>query len=143
MKNQTPKILKLANGENIIGFVSENNDYFNIDYPLSMRIVFRPGREGPYESLNLTKWVQSLTDQRDFKIHEKHIVISFEASAGLSKYYNFVLKHLMEELENPLMSQIEDLTKKAAEKIEIDDVDEEDIYDELLKELDTESKLIH
>lgn len=137
MKNQTPTILKLANGENIIGFVSAENNYLIIDYPLSMKIVFQAGKNGPYESLNLTKWVQSLTDQRDFKIHQNHIVISFEASDGLSKYYNHVIRHMMEELENPLMDQIESLSN------DMDGIDEEDIYDELLKELDTESKSIH
>ena len=44
---------------------------------------------------------------------------------------------MMEELENPLMDQIESLSN------DMDDIDEEDIYDELLKELDTESKSIH
>ena len=144
MKNQTPKILKLSNGENIIGFVSEDNDYFNIDYPLSMIIVMRPGKSGPYESLNLTKWVQSLTDERDFRISEKHVIISFDASEGLSDYYNFVLKHMMDDIENPLMTQIEKLASKIEDSVDENLVEEdEDIYDELLKELDTESKLIH
>ena len=59
MKNQTPTILKLANGENIIGFVSEDNNHLIIDYPLSMKIVFQAGKNGPESPVKSGKTVKS------------------------------------------------------------------------------------
>ena len=51
---------------------------------------------------------------------------------------------MIDDIENPLMTQIEKLASKIEDSVDENLVEEdEDIYDELLKELDTESKLIH
>ena len=50
-----------------------------------------------------------------------------DPSPGLQKYYEYVLKKLMHDEEIDWM----------------DEVDEEDIYDELLEDEETPSKLIH
>jgi hypothetical protein len=80
---------------------------------------------GMSESLMLSRWVQPFTEQECFEIDPKHVIIMLPASRGLIVYYEVVLNKINGGMER--MSTIDD----------------EDVYDELLEELDTESKLIH
>jgi hypothetical protein len=84
-------------------------------------------RTGMTESLMLSRWVQPFTEQKHFEIDSKHVIIMLPASPGLSVYYEGVL------------NKLED-----ADLIDtIDDYDDEDIYDELLDELEPDIDLIH
>jgi hypothetical protein len=79
------------------------------------------------ESLMLSRWVQPFTDEKYFEIDPKHVIIMLPASPGLSIYYEGVLNKLEGPEEIPTM----------------EDIDEEEIYEELLEELNTENKSIH
>ena len=79
------------------------------------------------ESLMLSRWVQPFTEEKYFEIDPKHVIIMLPASPGLSVYYEGVL----DKLEGP------------EELLLWKTFDEEEIYEELLDELDTESKSIH
>tara|TARA_R110002110_G_scaffold162306_1_gene361555 strand:+ start:32 stop:415 length:384 start_codon:yes stop_codon:yes gene_type:complete len=127
MNTDTYKILKLISGENIICELSEDNGKYEITRPLLMHVSPKLTVTGMTESLMLSRWVQPFTDAKYFEIDPKHVIIMLPASAGLSIYYEGVL----DRLEGP-----EELST-------MDDINEEEIYEELLDELDTDSKSIH
>ena len=128
MNTDTYKILKLISGENIICELSEDDGKYEISRPLLMNVHPSVTRRGMTESLMLSRWVQPFTEQRYFEIDPRHVIIVLPASPGLSIYYEGVLDKL-----------------EGVEKINTvdDDYDDEDIYDELLDELETDSDLIH
>ena len=127
MISDTYKILKLISGENIICELSEDDGKYEISRPLLMNVHPNVTRRGMTESLMLSRWVQPFTEQRYFEIDPRHVIIVLPASPGLSIYYEGVLDKL-----------------EGSEKIDtVDDYDDEDIYDELLDELETDSDLIH
>ena len=75
----------------------------------------------------LSRWVQPFTEQKSFEINPKHVIIMLPASPGLSVYYEGVLNKLEE----------------GGEEIAVTKIDEEEVYEELLEELETESSSIH
>ena len=81
---------------------------------------------GMTESLMLSRWVQPFTDQKYFEIDPKHVIIMLPASPGLSVYYEGVLNKLEEPEELPTVDDMED-----------------EIYDELLNDLEAETDSIH
>lgn len=127
MNTDTYKILKLISGENIICELSEDNGKYEITRPLLMHVSPKLTVTGMSESLMLSRWVQPFTDEKYFEIDPKHVIIMLPASPGLSVYYEGVLSKLEgpEEYSTP------------------EDIDEEELYDDLLNELDTENKSIH
>ena len=127
MIEETYKILKLISGENIICELSQDDGKYEISRPLLMHVRPKMTMGGMTESLMLSRWVQPFTEQKYFEIDPKHVIIMLPASPGLSVYYEGVL----DKLEN------------CEELATLGDDDNEDIYDELLEELDTESDLIH
>lgn len=127
MNTDTYKILKLISGENIICELSEDNGKYEITRPLLMHVSPKLTVTGMTESLMLSRWVQPFTDEKYFEIDPKHVIIMLPASPGLSIYYEGVLNKLEGPEEIPTM----------------EDINEEEIYEELLDELDTDSKFIH
>jgi hypothetical protein len=123
MNTDTYKILKLISGENIICELSEDNGKYEISRPLLMNIQSRVNHTGMTESLMLSRWVQPFTEQKCFEIDPKHVIIMLPASPGLSIYYEGVLNKL--------------------DNSEFNDINDEEIYDELLDELEIPSKYIH
>jgi hypothetical protein len=127
MNTDTYKILKLISGENIICELSEDNGKYEISRPLLMNIQSRVNHTGMTESLMLSRWVQPFTEQRHFELDPKHVIIILPASPGLSVYYEGILNKLDNTDDEPF----------------VDDFEDEEIYEELLDELETESKFIH
>ena len=127
MNTDTYKILKLISGENIICELSENNGKYEISKPLLMSVHRQVTRTGITESLMLTRWVQSFTEQTYFDIDPKHVIIMLPASPGLSVYYEGIINKLDD-----------------AEEINtLDDINDDDVYDDLLEDLKTGIKYIH
>ena len=129
MISDTYKILKLISGENIICELSEDDGKYEISRPLLMNVQRKETRTGMTESLELSRWVQPFTEQKSFAIDPKHVIIMLPASPGLSVYYEGVL------------NKLEDAD--VIDTIDDEDYDEEDIYDELLDELEPDIDLIH
>ena len=126
------KIVKLVNGEDIICMMEEDGDKsYKVIWPLKMQILPKMTKKGIMESLNLSTWIQSYTEERIFNVPVQSVVMMTEPSPGLSKYYEYVLRKLMN-------SDVEEQEGDWS-----DEVDEEDIYDELLEEEESPSKLIH
>ena len=128
MSTDTYKVLKLISGENIICELTEDDGKYEISKPLLMHVHPNITIGGMTESLMLSRWVQPFTEQKYFKIDPKHVIIMLPASPGLSVYYEDILNKIEGSTERiPLLDQI----------------NEEDIYDELLEDLEPESKIIH
>ena len=56
-----------------------------------METVTRETKKGTVESLALSRWVQPYSDEATFNVERNSIVIMTPASAGLSRYYEYVL----------------------------------------------------
>jgi|TARA_B100001094_G_C17695332_1_gene560014 hypothetical protein len=125
------KLIKLVNGEDIICMVeSDDSKNYKILWPLKLQVMPKVTKKGILESLSLSTWIQSYTEERVFDLPVRSVVMTIEPSPGLSRYYEYVVKKLMRE-ENEEFSDW------------ADEINEDDIYDELLEEEESPSKLIH
>ena len=125
------KLIKLVNGEDIICMVeSDDSKNYKILWPLKLQVMPKVTKKGILESLNLSTWIQSYTEERVFDLPVSSVVMTIEPSPGLSRYYEYVVRKLMRE-ENEEYSDWSD------------EINEDDIYDELLEEEESPSKLIH
>jgi len=126
------KIVKLTNGEEVICQLGDEiiNDEYQLNCPLKMQVHSVLTKEGPVDSLNLSRWIGPYTEQSKFLIKTDHVLLVANASPGLSRYYEHVMKEI-KQLDAP--------EKRAS----LDDIRNEDVYDELLEELETENDTIH
>ena len=132
MNTPSYKVVKLTNGEEIIcqlGDDIDNGEYI-INFPLKMEVHSFMTKEGPVDSLNLSRWIGPYTEQSLFLIKSDHVLLVANASPGLSRYY----EHVMNEIK-----QLDTPEKRST----LDDVKDEDVYDELLEELKTDSNTVH
>jgi len=138
-------VLKLANGEDIICEVDfeqydDSKDLlkrvYEIQNPLLMTHTREMSPEGLREGLSLSRWFQPFTEQKYFSIPATSVVTSAEASPGLARYYEYVLKRIGDEIDDIVHNT-------ESEKKELDDYTNDEIYDELLEAEESPSKLIH
>ena len=131
------KVIKLTNGETIIAsLTADNNKDIEIQNPLLMTIVSQRTdiRRGDNDSLNLSRWIEPYTEQKYFNIRKSTIITMASASIGLSRYYEYFI--------GKMEAWLEDERKSESKSFEEEYTDEE-IYDELLAELELDNKLIH
>jgi hypothetical protein len=132
------KIMKLTNGEEIVCQMDDKivNDEYQLNYPLKIDVRPQMTKRGVVEALNLSRWVGSYTSQSLFSVKTEHVLLVAEASEGLCRYYD----HVVEEIK-----RIEDksITKAIAIDDYLDDIDDEDVYDELLDESLSSDDTIH
>ena len=132
------KIMKLTNGEEIVCQIDDKivNDEYQLNYPLKIDVRAQMTEKGVVEALNLSRWVGSYTSQSLFSVKTDHVLLVAEASEGLCKYYDHVVKEI---------KRIEDNSTRSAIAIDdyLDDVDNEDVYDELLDESLSSDDTIH
>ena len=89
------QVLKLSNGDDVICNVVETKDNtFKITSPLKMDTVNRITKKGVSESLALTRWIQPYSDQEHYYVQKSTVVVMAEASVGLTRYYQYVLRTL-------------------------------------------------
>ena len=154
------QVLKLSNGDDVIcNLVETKDDTFKITSPLKMDTVNRITKKGVSESLALTRWIQPYSDQEHYYVQKNSVVVMAEASVGLTRYYQFVLRTLdkmvhVEKFKPSEISETEFLEalelKKALDKgkkkpiIENQVPDDLDLEEEkLLLELMDTKKTIH
>ena len=132
MNTTSYKVVKLTNGEEIICQLGDDidNGEYKINFPLKMEVHSVLTKEGPVDSLNLSRWIGPYTEQSLFSIKSDHILLVANASEGLCRYYEHVMKEL-KQLDAP--------EKRAS----LDDIDDEEVYDDLLEELEDSNKTIH
>ena len=130
MNTVTYKILKLLNGEELICELADSvvDDSYEITHPLKMQVESKLTKRGPVESLSLSRWIGPYTEQSLFSIKTSHVLIVADASAGLSRYYEHVQKEITRR-DSP------DYRKS------LDDVDNEEVYDDLLDDLDIDDTI--
>ena len=132
------QIVKLSNGEDIICDVLKNEETrIKITSPLKMDSITRTTTKGIVESLSLARWVQPYSDENIFDIEKNSIIIMTPASAGLTRYYEYVLQNINEVVKDksPTIKQLKQIEKEAEEDL----VNEEEIED-LLNEFKKKTK---
>ena len=89
------QVFKLANGEDVIcNLVETQENTFKITSPLKMDTINRITKKGVSESLALTRWIQPFSDQEEFHVQKSSVIVMTEASVGLTRYYQYVLRTL-------------------------------------------------
>jgi len=126
----TYKVLKLLNGEELICELGDDvvDDSYEIIRPLKMQVESKLTRHGHVDSLNLTRWIGPYTEQSLFNIKTSHVLIIADASTGLSKYYEHVRKQIV-KVDSPKY------------KKSLDDISNEEVYEDLLTDLETEDTI--
>ena len=126
----TYKVLKLLNGEELVCELGEGvvNDSYEITHPLKMEVESKLTRQGPVDSLNLSRWIGPYTEQSLFNIKTSHVLIVAEASEGLSRYYEHVRREIT-RLDSPNYRK------------SLDDITNEEVYDDLLTELEIDDTI--
>ena len=97
------QVIKLANGEDIVcnlvkRFGSKIDGKLKVSSPLRMDTITKQTDKGTMESLALSRWVQPYSDEKVFNIEKNSVVIMTPASVGLSRYYEYVLKNIKEDI---------------------------------------------
>ena len=126
----TYKVLKLLNGEELICELEDGvvDDSYEITNPLKMQVESKLTRQGPVDSLSLSRWIGPYTEQSLFSIKTAHVLIVADASEGLSRYYEHVQKEIIKR-DSP------DYRKS------LDNIDNEEVYEDLLAELEIEDTI--
>lgn len=126
------KFIKLTNGEEIVCQLGDNTDNgeYKINFPLKIEVHSISTKEGTVGYINLSRWIGPYTEQSNFLIKSDHVLLIVNASPGLSRYYELVLKEI-KQLDSPEKRSF------------LDDIKNEDVYDELLLELETDNNTIH
>ena len=132
MNTPSYKVVKLTNGEEVICQLGDEiiNDEYQLNCPLKMEVRQQMTNDGVMDSLNLSRWIGPYTKQSLFSIKTSHVLLIAEASEGLSRYYEHVIKEI-ERLDDKDISD------------DLEDVNDEDVYDELLDEAVTSDDTIH
>ena len=122
----TYKVLKLLNGEELICKLEDSvvDDSYEITNPLKMQVESKNTKQGPVESLSLSRWIGPYTEQSLFNIKTSHVLIIADASAGLSRYYEHVRKQII-KVDSP----------------KLDDITNEEVYEDLLTDLEIEDTI--
>ena len=126
----TYKVLKLLNGEELICEMGDGEieDSYEITHPLKMQVESRLTKQGPVDSLNLSRWIGPYTEQSLFNIKLSHVLTVADASEGLSRYYEHVRNEIV-RLDSPKYRK------------SLDDISNEEVYDDLLADLETEDTI--
>ena len=110
------QVVKLANGEDIICNVIRTIDgSITITEPLKMETYNRSTEKGVVESLGLSRWVQPYSDEQEFTIQRTTIVMMTPVSAGLQKYYEYVvdnMKTMRKDLSSPTEKELRVIEKE-------------------------------
>ena len=126
----TYKVLILLNGEELICELEDGvvDDSYEITNPLKMQVESKLTRQGPVDSLSLSRWIGPYTEQSLFSIKTSHVLIVADASVGLSRYY----EHVQKEITRRDSSNY---------KKSLDDIDNEEVYEDLLTDLDVDDTI--
>ena len=96
MNLENYKILKFANNEMIICEISgETVDNYEVSNPLKMDVIPKLSSDGQVnEILNLKPWLQHFSEQRYFEVNKSHCILIADASTGLARYYEHVIRKI-------------------------------------------------
>lgn len=117
------KMVRLQNGEDIIGIISSNTDgVYNVSHPMSVEITSRNG----VPLLGMSNWLPvQLVKTNEVVITDKDIICMIEPSEDFIEYYNNTVEKISELLKSK---------KLIKDQMESSDSFEEDI-EEIMKHL--------
>ena len=135
------QVVKLANGEDIIcDVLGYKDDTIKITSPLKMETYNRTTAKGVVESLGLSRWIQPYSDEDMFTIQKNTVVVMTPVSAGLQRYYEYVLKN-MEEIKDDDYGPTEKEIRVIEKEEKIEDLEKE--LDEVEAILEKQKNTIH
>ena len=129
------QVFKLSNGDDVIcNLVETKDNSFKITSPLKMDTVNRITKKGVSESLALTRWIQPYSDQEYYFVQKSNVVLMAEASVGLIRYYQYVLRSLdrvlVKEKFNPTEISEEEYLNALELKKALDEEKKKPVVDE-------------
>ena len=144
------QVFKLSNGDDVIcNLVETKDNSFKITSPLKMDTVNRITKKGVSESLALTRWIQPYSDQEYYFVQKSNVVIMAEASVGLVRYYQYVLRSLdrvlVKEKFNPTEISEEEYLNALELKKALDEEKKKPVVDEdvnLNEDIDIDEDLL-
>jgi len=131
------QVIKLSNGEDIVCQVhnstnSSETQKVKISSPLRMETITRDTSRGTVESLALSRWVQPYSDEKTFNVERNSIVIMTPASAGLSRYYEYVLNGMNKVIvDKPTKQELDNIEREIEQEEELENISS--VFDDLLK----------
>ena len=132
-------ILKLTNGENIIGKVVKSENTIDISLPLKFMIMPRMTETGPAEALSLSPWIHPLTDEEYITINSNHVIMSTLASSALTSYYIHCVDQFNIAKKDAFLYESESELEPTNEELE--EIEEEEL-EEFIRNIEPD-KTIH
>jgi hypothetical protein len=134
-------LLKLSTNESIIGSIDNDYEDFNYNHtiriylPLKLEVIHKMRRDGPVESVNLSPWVNPISESAWVDLNPSQIVMSTLPSAGIGKYYNTCISRLDLSIRNS--EEIEDSLDTEPTDEELSNIEVEEALDELSDSFDS------
>ena len=108
------KILKLKNGEEIVGNVSIiDGEYLKIQNPLKVIIYPRVKKGKVEEALSFSRWI-NYSDNQTYDIVKNNVIAITDSSVGLTRFYDFCVDK-MEDMKTTEYRQPTDKELKGIE----------------------------
>ena len=126
------KIIKLRNGEELVGNVHAiNDDFVKVQNPLKVNLYPRMKGGKIEEAMAFSRWV-SYSDNQSYDIVKNNVIAMTDSSIGLTRFYDYCVS----KMQDMKPSEYRQPTDKELQEIE------EEIFDRLYNE-DDEPKTIH
>ena len=126
------KIIKLRNGEELVGNVHAiNDDFVKVQNPLKVNLYPRMKGGKIEEAMAFSRWV-SYSDNQSYDIIKNNVIAITDSSIGLTRFYDYCVS----KMQDMKPSEYRQPTDKELQEIE------EEMFDRLYNEND-EPKTIH
>ena len=126
------KIIKLRNGEELVGNVHAiNDDFVKVQNPLKVNLYPRMKGGKIEEAMAFSRWV-SYSDNQSYDIVKNNVIAMTDSSIGLTRFYDYCVS----KMQDMKPSEYRQPTDKELQEIE------EEMFDRLYNE-DDEPKTIH
>ena len=108
------KILKLRNGEEIVGNVSDGNgEFLKIQNPLKVNIYPRIKKGKVEEAMAFSRWI-NYSQNQTYDIIKNNVIAITDSSIGLTRFYDFSVS----KMEDMKTTEYRQPTDKELEGIE-------------------------
>jgi len=123
------KILKLRNGEEIVGNVSiVDGEFLKVQNPLKVNIYPRMKGGRVEEAMAFSRWI-SYSDNQSYDIIKNNVIAITDSSIGLTRFYDYCVSK-MEDMKTtayrqPSDEELQEIEKEIMNKYDLDDEDDE------------------
>tara|TARA_B100000989_G_scaffold24805_1_gene16050 strand:+ start:919 stop:1311 length:393 start_codon:yes stop_codon:yes gene_type:complete len=122
------KILKLKNGEEIVGNVSiVDGEFLKVQNPLKVTMYPRMNGGRVEEAMAFSRWI-SYSENQSYDIIKNNVIAITDSSVGLTRFYDYCVSK-MEDMKAPKYRQpteeeLKAIEEEMIEKYSLDDDDE-------------------